>query len=43
MSHIEFEYPSGGSVVIGNHKYMTYKEYLKTPEWCPKKTRNIYS
>lgn len=36
---IEVQYSHGGKGLYSNHKPMTYKEYVKTPDWCPKKLK----
>ena len=41
MAQITFKYPNGEKASVKDKLYMSYKEYLKTPEWCPKK-QEIY-
>jgi len=35
------QYPHEGKGSIRDEKYMSYKEFTKTPEWCPK-NQKIY-
>lgn len=40
MYKITIQYPHGDKAIYVNHKPMTYKEFIKTPIWCPKNQKN---